>query len=296
MSKRCRRVASYCRRSRNAKRPCTRDGVAGTVVSAHWRPKGCDVAAATTIQAAARGRLERKACPMRPFVPTECRFHVWHARDVETRVDDYEREYAYKERSRQDRFFDADRAWRGTPEVAVLYTGAAAPPRHLASARVVARVFGVRETSGSFTIWHASVRKAHPLNASGRGTRWGVCNTIRFDGRRWHGASGTLTQRRAEAEVAGTPNPYLCECLARYGAARKCEAMGQDPEAPCAQLFSAASSNHRSHPAVLLLYLSMGFVRARGLTHYVRFDTSPPLAGCHARLLARMRRGLPAHV
>ena len=308
MSRRCRRVSEHCRRSRSPsrRRPCTRDGAPGVLVRAHGRPKGCDVEAVTRIQATARGRHERgrherRLCPMKPFVPARTHVELWAPHQVRTDVDDPVAEYGYRSRSRQDRFFDPPHDARGAArvrdrEVILVYTGDSPAPRHMADPRVVARAFGALER-GVFVIWHASVNKAHPLNDAQRGAHWGLCNNVHYDGRYWFHGTTRLTQARAEAVVGGTPNPYLVQCLVGYSARRVCQRMTQDPAMPCAKLFSADYSrpgDQRSHPATLLLYKALGFVRPPSLTHYVRPDDAPPIGALHARLLERMRAGLPA--
>jgi hypothetical protein len=89
----------------------------------------------------------------------------------------------------------------------------------------------------------------------------------------------------------------LASCLSRYGAEYNVEGMHQDASMPCAKLFSSEYSrpgDQRSHPAVLLLYLSMGFVRPPQLSHYVRSEGAPPLAALYQRLLRCMKVGIPA--
>lgn len=83
----------------------------------------------------------------------------------------------------------------------------------MTDSQVVARLFGTLDRDSSLELWHISVNASHPLNNSGKGTRWGVHNVESYDvnGKtRWKMDGKNITAR---AHVRGSPNPYVVECL-----------------------------------------------------------------------------------
>lgn len=136
----------------------------------------------------------------------------------------------------------------------------------------------------------------HPLNDSGRGTRWGVHNLESYalaDGRtRWRADGTNVTPRIARAHVRGSPNPYAVECLVRCATHLKCPSVRQHDDMPCAKLFNA-QYDQKTHPATMLIYETLGFQRAPGLSHYTWHEQfMPSLSHAYTQMRERMMFGL----
>ena len=210
--------------------------------------------------------------------------------------------FGFRERSKQSRFFtDATTANR---IVALLYQDkkdsssvAAAPPTCMTDSRVVARLFGTLDRDSSLELWHISVNASHPLNDSGKGTRWGVHNVESYDvnGKtRWKTISDgkNITARIARAHVRGSPNPYAVECLVGCAMQLNCPSVRQHDDMPCAKLFNC-QYDQKTHPATMLIYETLGFGRAPGLSHYTwHGQVMPPLFHAYTQMRERMMFGL----
>lgn len=237
--------------------------------------------------------MENRLAPFVPMGPLG--FVAWRAQDVGVDVQDMCAEYGFKANSKQHNFLTRS----ATPDrvVVLLHTAAQGLPRHMADPAVVARAFGtVRAKSHELELWHISVRREHPLNDSHGGARWGVfgiaCDST---ARRvtWATPLGVkLTPHNASEHVHGTPNPYAVECLVRFVELFQCESVAQNPELPCAQLFDKQYC-HRTHPATLLLYRALGFVKPPALDHYVWNGVPHDLAEVRRHILAHMAVGTP---
>jgi hypothetical protein len=168
-----------------------------------------------------------------------------------------------------------------------------APTTSPTSEHTVAVAFASLHGS-TLVLWHVGVRKAHPLNDSRGGRRWGVYGLTK-DGNRWRSADGTrLTSRNKHLEryVFGSPNPYamlvVCALAERFS---PLAAIEQHPDMPCAQLFHP-HYDHSTHPAIQLLYRALGFVRSP-VGHYVWYASEQrALAESAFLCFSRMKRGL----
>lgn len=232
-----------------------------------------------------------------PFLPEwRLRFVVRPAAEVVFAEDEStEAEFGFEPRSKQARFFDAPTRRH---VVGLLYEGDGDPPRRMTDVRVVARVFGTLDRDGSLEVWHLSVRRTHRLNNSDHGRNWGVHNVAsetRGSRTRWRTAdSASLTPTNAEAHVRGTPNPYAVECLVRVVDELACPSVRQHDAMPCARLFDKGY-DHRTHPATLLIYRALHFVRGSGVLHYAWVRGSmPSLATSHAAMRECMHYGVAA--
>lgn len=229
-----------------------------------------------------------------PFTPrTDLALSVLHPIDPLLLGEGEVTDYGFKQRSKQYNFFA--RPPRGATVVALHEPGASVAT--LRDPSVVAFLFG-DATRNLLRLWYVGVNKAHPDNESGRGTRWGVYGIApvqQGDKVRWLIPPTTkLTPRNAAAHVAGTPNPYAVECIARAVTHLRCTGAMQHPDMPCTKLFDR-QYDHRHHPAVLLLYLALGF--QRGMEHYDWYaERDPPLMDALARVRALMARGEAAVV
>lgn len=233
---------------------------------------------------------------IQPFRPQgSLRLAMRPAVDVEMDVVPYD-EFGFKEGSKQARFFESTAANR---VVAFLYEDAGTEaPRSLLDPRVVARLFGTQDRDGSLELWHLSVHQKHPLNDSGKGTRWGVHGVVKDTSGhkvRWKSVDGaTLTSQTAAAHVRGTPNPYAVDLLVRTVERLACPSVRQHDDMPCAKLFHK-DYDHATHPATQLIYRSLKFIRGSGVLHYTWLaDRMPPLRYSYDRLLESMRCGTSA--
>jgi hypothetical protein len=208
--------------------------------------------------------------------------------------EDTEHEFGFKPRSKQSRFFDPPHAPKRV--VGMLYVAGSGVPTSMTDPAVVCRLFGTVDRDGSLELWHISVAPSHPLNDSGKGTRWGVHNVAMDTSgakTRWRSTDGTtLTERNAQTYVRGTPNPYAVECLVRVAEYLNCPSIRQHDQMPCAKLFHK-DYDHRTHPAVMLIYEALRFARAPGVGQYIWMrDTMPPLLHSYQRLVQCMFFGI----
>lgn len=237
--------------------------------------------------------LTNRLRPFRPHAPL--RFATRSVVEVDLDVVPYD-EFGFEEGSKQARFFESAATNR---VVAFLYEDAGTdPPHSLLDPRVVARLFGTQDRDGSLELWHLSVHRRHPLNDSGKGTRWGVHGVVKdTSGRkvRWKSVDGAkLTPHTAEDHVRGTPNPYAVELLVRTVERLACPSVRQHDAMPCAKLFHK-DYDHATHPATQLIYRALKFIRGSGVLHYTWLaDRMPPLRYSYDRLLLSMRHGTNA--
>ena len=158
--------------------------------------------------------------------------------------------------------------------------------------RTLAVVFGER-SGGMIELWHVSVNRRHPLNDSHRGERWGIYGIERVvEGQktRWRQpGGGKVTARNHTRLVRGTPNPYaviaVAEVVRHFGGVTQVQ---QHPEMPCAQLFHK-DYDHASHPAIALIYRSLGFRYQVG--RYVWYEFMGSMSERLSRLLEAMALG-----
>ena len=165
------------------------------------------------------------------------------------------------------------------------------------SPHVVATAFGTVSV-GTLELTHVSVNKDHAYNRSDGGKNWGARRRQDASGRqvRWRSddSSATkLTMKNHTKYVRGTPNPYAAFAIYKFATSSKfgtITTVKQNPAMPCAKLFHK-DYDHTPHPAIQLLYESLGFVKP--IDHY-QWDstTRAPLSSAYNRLLEHMHAGL----
>jgi hypothetical protein len=205
-------------------------------------------------------------------------------------TDDTEKEFGFKIRSKQGRFFE-------TPNngdiVGLLYVAGTGVPMSMTDSSVVCRLFG-NVNKKVFTLWHISINNGNPLNDSNKGKRWGVHNIILDKSgakTRWKTISGkNITPRNAGAHIRGTPNPYAAECLVRVSTRLNVTSVEQHSEMPCARLFNS-EFDHRSHPATYTIYKALEFTNTMG--NFVWYATeNAPLEHSYLKMLQMMNHGI----
>lgn len=241
--------------------------------------------------------LQRRLEPFRPA--SALHFHVIRAPTLDVLgVDDAEvyEEYGFKADSMQYNFFRETH--KTSHFVAVLYEQTNdAPPTTMTSDNVVTRLFG-SVTGSDMVIWYVGARKLHPLNDSDRGKRWGVFGIGKIASTssnvRWQTEKGgNITKRNSEGHIRGSPNPYALRILIEVAHTFSSSFVVQNPDMPCAKLFHK-DYDHSAHPATLLLYRTLGFVKPPDLEHYIwNALVHPPLERSYTAALERMAAGLP---
>ena len=200
-------------------------------------------------------------------------------------------EYGFDKKSKQNGFF-AKKGKVKHPVVAVL---AVRPATTLSDAAVVARLFGEMVRGRELVLWHVSVRRSHPLSDSDGGRRWGVYGVEpRQEGSkvRWYDERGTkVNKTNCESIVRGSPNPYAAKLIVDVATRLGVKAVRQHEAMPCSQLFDAQYS-HRTHPAILLLFRSLGF-RREGDAYAWSEERDLPLADNWERTRKCMSLGMP---
>lgn len=162
---------------------------------------------------------------------------------------------------------------------------------------LIACAFGTY-SHGNLELWHINVVKDHPVNDSQRGSRWGVYGiekVIKNGKVRWSDVvTGTnLTMRNHEKYVFGSANPYAVGTVYMFAShfEPSLNSITQNPDMPCAQLFHS-NYDHTTHPAIQLIYKSLGFVKSP-MNNYVWYKSSmPPLIHSFRLFLQRMKSGL----
>lgn len=240
----------------------------------------------------------RRLRPFTPFASTSYRITSLPPVEESLGADpDLENEYGFKVGSQQHNFFRGSGKKKSSDVVYVLHSSSD-PPSTLNDPRVAARIFG-RVRNGDFEIWHLSANKANPCNDSKRGTRWCVYGVRVVDPSatkiRWLDTSTNkpVSRSNMEASVRGSPNPYVTLCLYLSMKDTSCVVARQNESSPCSQLFDAQYS-HRTHPATLLIYRSLGFEKSPSLDGYSwNKDTMVDLDTSWKLLLFRFRIGVP---
>lgn len=166
------------------------------------------------------------------------------------------------------------------------------------SSHVVSIAFGT-VSGDTLELTHVSVNKYHPYNQSDRGQNWGTHGIVKdVSGRlvRWRSDDSSLTKltmKNHTRYVHGTPNPYAVFAIYKFATSSKfgtINVVKQNPDMPCAKLFHSGY-DHTTHPAIQLLYESLGFVKP--IEHYQWDSTSrAPLSNAYGRLLEHMQAGL----
>tara|TARA_B100002051_G_C16638155_1_gene587109 strand:- start:221 stop:928 length:708 start_codon:yes stop_codon:yes gene_type:complete len=161
---------------------------------------------------------------------------------------------------------------------------------------LVACAFGTY-ANNTLELWHIGIFKTHPFNDNGLGRYWGTYGLVKDTSGakiRWKNKSGKkLTQKNHEKFVFGSANPYAVAALYMFANYFPTKSVVQNSEMPCAQLFHA-NYDHAVHPAIQLLYKSLGFVKSP-LGNYVWYEESmPPLKYSLKNYLQRMSEGLDA--
>lgn len=240
-------------------------------------------------------RLTNRLVPFEPQL--YLRVAVRPVEEIEFVDEHTEHEFGFKARSKQSRFFDPP--YDKKRIVGMLYVAGNGVPTSMTDADVVCRLFGTVDRDGSLELWHISVAASHPLNDSEKGTRWGVHNIVMDTSKsltRWRSAdtNSPLTERNARTHVRGSPNPYAVECLVRVAEYLKCPNIRQHDQMPCAKLFHK-DYDHRTHPAIMLIYEALRFTRAPGVGQYIWMrGTMPPLLYSYQKIMQCMFFGITA--
>lgn len=211
-------------------------------------------------------------------------------------IETLRNEYGFEENSMQYNFF-SDSPTSDRRFVYVMYSKSRPPPRTMRSNGVVARVFGDVSPKGDVVIWHVSVNKRHPWNNNKRGERWGVFGIYLDESTkkaRWVDERGRMvTRTNADTWVRGTPNPYAVLLLKCALVSLEARAARQHDTMPCAHLFDKQYS-HKSHPAILLIFRALGFLRTKNADAYILpEDAVCSLKSATARMLLKMAKGVP---
>jgi hypothetical protein len=211
-------------------------------------------------------------------------------------TDDLEGEYGFKEGSMQHGFFLKTPQGRAKRIVVVLHSGNTTPTS-MNSGNVIARLFGIQR-GRELEIWHLSVNKSNERNDSDGGKKWGLYG-IQLDRSsaksRWYDSQGKMLGRgNSESVVRGSPNPYAVQCLYLTIKALDSNMARQHDAMPCAQLFHS-QYDHKTHPATLLIYRTLGFERVGGLDAYSwNKDIMVDIDSSWDRYLFRMSMGIPS--
>ena len=207
--------------------------------------------------------------------------------------DGFEDRFGFKPKSKQYNFLH-----NPAPEsIVVLLLDSATPTYDVSSKHVIACAFG---TYKDYTIelWHVGVFKDHPYNDSAKGQRWGVYGISKDSSGskvRWkHDGGKTLTAKNHEKYVFGSANPNAVATVYKMATHfPDTRIVTQHSEMPCAQLFHP-NYDHSTHPAIQLLYKSLGFVKSP-LGNYVWYEENMlPLSYSFQNFLQRMSDGLDA--
>lgn len=230
---------------------------------------------------------------LRPFVPHETSFTILPLTRVHLEPG-FEEKLGFKVNSNQYKFLKNPAANKYIIIVfpTGVYTNSPTSPH------VVSLAFGTVSV-GTLELTHVSVNKDHPYNRSDGGKNWGAHGIVKdVSGRqdRWRSddSSATkLTMKNHTRYVHGTPNPYAAFAIYKFATSSKfgtITTVKQNPAMPCAKLFHK-DYHHTTHPAIQLLYESLGFVKP--IEHYQWDSTSrAPLSSAYNRLLEQMRAGL----
>ena len=231
---------------------------------------------------------------LQPFTPQRFVFQLHDVGAVSVPTEDAELRslFGFGEGSMQHNFFVKPNK-KETRIVGVL--AEAKDVVDLASPKVVATAFGVVRRK-SLEIWHVGVRKAHPVNDSGKGERWGVQGIEpRKKGSKtdWVHASGAkLNKANVGKLLVGSPNPYAASCLASLIEAAEATYASQRVDMACAHLFSS-QYDHAAHPAIYLVYRALDFDFVPNQEAMDWTDARRPAKESVSRMLALMAEGRP---
>ena len=229
--------------------------------------------------------MERR---LRPFIPDLNLSFKLLALDELDLEEDFHIHLGFKEQSKQWNFLKSPHPSR----FALLLMREGDDTSSPTSDETLAFVFG--ECQGRrMDLWHVNVNRNHPLNDSQRGERWGVYGIERdMQGsfHRWKKMDGKrVTASNHERVIRGTPNPYaviaIFQAVASFPNVTEVQ---QNPEMPCAQMFHK-DYHHTSHPAISLIYKSLGFRYQVG--RYVWYSFFGSMQERRDKLIYFMSRG-----
>lgn len=230
---------------------------------------------------------------LRPFIPYETSYTILPLTRVHLEPG-FEDKLGFKVNSNQYKFLKNPAA----NKYVILVFASGVYTNSPTSPHVVSLAFGTVSV-GTLELTHVSVNKDHAYNRSDGGKNWGAHGIVKdASGRqvRWRSddSSATkLTMKNHTKYVRGTPNPYAAFAIYKFATSSKfgtITTVKQNPAMPCAKLFHK-DYDHTTHPAIQLLYESLGFVKP--IDHY-QWDstTRAPLSNAYKRLLEHMHAGL----
>jgi hypothetical protein len=217
----------------------------------------------------------------------------------------YER-FGFKRNSAQDRFLKSG----GAGFVVIVHgvhddpvTAFVTPDSSMVSC-AFGEITPQRSTTGA-RVWYVGVNKENQMNDSHHGVNWGhyglTPHVLSNHSVRWKlGGKNVTAAMHQKVQIAhGSANPFavlalleFCK-LVKHHAKRSAMTIEQHPGLPCAQLFHTSYS-HATHPAICLIYQSLGFVKTAMGTYAWYSDLCPPFEAHHDRFVAYMLEGRDA--
>jgi len=155
-----------------------------------------------------------------------------------------------------------------------------------------------QRSSTSARVWYVGVNKDNHINDSHRGTCWGHYGLTPIKtakGTWWRlGKRNVTAAMHQHAQIAhGSANPFAVLALFKFCTYVQANTIEQHSELPCAQLFHKMY-NHAAHPAICLVYQSLGFAKTP-MGNYAWYEHyCEPIQTHHDTFVRRMLQGQDA--